>query len=758
MTADAIIEKTDGQMQRIVLIRPFKPGDKEIIFRPENSEDAFALSTSELCCLHMVPKDKTFSRVQHVPEEIVTVTERAYHVKPIPTEKYPAGFYALSLDATTPFNVIFFMNQGVVTRSQKRRLGEILEGEGYISHTTIDNTLNEQKKIRNRKLGEIISEQANVPQETIENIIEKAYVAGKVTPRMRIGDILINADIISPTQLEEALASQERGKKIRLGSLLIRQGLITEEQLLMVLALKFHLPYVDLNDVIPTPEALAAIPADIVHALHVLPLEDKGKQIIVATSEPTDYTIPDSLYFHTKRRVEMVVATSRSISAAIQKYYPKGEYPEEIICGMDEEAQALEIEDDMESLSEWNDLIITLVDDLLLDAHSKGASDIHFEPGAAGKPLQIRYRIDGVCRVVRQVPKAYKKAVIIRLKIMANLDVSERRHTQNGRFIIPQKGRPIEYRLETVPTVEANEDAVVRIISTAAPRPLKKIDFTAAYLEKMEHLLSQPYGLILCVGPSGSGRTTTLHAALNYLNTSERKIWTVEDPVQIRQAGLRQVQVHPQSGFTDHEALCSCLMSDPDVIMIGEMKDAETVKTAIEASLTDHLVLGTLHANSGAEAVVRLIDLGVDPAKLADGLLGILAQRLVRRLCGACKKPYKPSSDDIDQLARLYGPRWKGDQTNLETDQDAQLMKKVGCNLCDNTGYKGRIAVHELFMNNNKLKRMIRQKASVDELANLASADGMKTLLMDGIQKIINGETDVDELLKVCRYDHVVIG
>lgn len=754
MKSQVIVEKMNGQIEKAVLARPFLPDEHQVFLLTQGKERAVPLL--EVCCLQMAADEgMAFPKMQFSSEEILTVNKSSYHVKPLSRGKSAGGFYALLMDETAALRLFFFTNHGVVSRNQKRRLGEILQDEGIVSHYSINTTLDAQRKLREKKLGEIISEQTDVPHRTIENVIEQAYRAGKVTPRMKLGDILINANIITQAQLDEALASQDRGKKVRLGELLTSRGLISDEQLLMVLALKFRLQFVDLNEVKPTPEAIAAIPADTAYALHVLPLEDNGKRLIVATSEPTDYTIPDSLYYYTKRRIEMVVATPQLISAALQRHYPKEEYAlDELICGMTEEAQLVEQEQETDYMSELDSHIITLVSRILLDAYGKGASDIHFEPSARENPFQIRYRIDGVCRVAHQIPKTFKRAIISRLKIMANLDISERRKPQSGKILMSHKGRQIEYRLETMPTVGGNEDAVLRILASAEPRPLEQMDFSPDNLEKMKYLMSQPYGLILCVGPTGSGKTTTLHAALKHLNTPELKIWTVEDPVEITQHGLRQVQVHHKIGLTFHEALRSFLRSDPDVIMVGEMRDAETAKTAIEASLTGHLVLSTLHTNSASETVVRLIDIGIDAVNFADCLLGVLAQRLVRRLCTDCKQPYKPGPDEIDKLKNLYGPLWET-HLNLDGGLDGLVfMKKGGCDHCDQTGYKGRIAIQELLVNSAKMKRLIRQKAPVDEIVSLGFEEGMKTLIMDGLQKVIAGVTDIDEIMKACRYDH----
>ncbi len=415
----------------------------------------------------------------------------------------------------------------------------------------------------------------------------------------------------------------------------------------------------------------------------------------------------------------------------------------------------LSVEEEVEEsgINETDSQIVMLVNKILMDGYAQKASDIHLEPGQSGQPFQVRYRIDGVCQVVHQLPTMFKKAVISRLKIMSNLDISERRKPQSGKIIILHQNNPIEYRVEVTPTVGGNEDAVLRILTSSKPLPLEEMALSEPNLKALKSILDQPNGFILCVGPTGSGKTTTLHSALKYLNTPEVKIWTVEDPVEITQAGLRQVQVHTKIGLTFPEVLRSFLRSDPDVIMIGEMRDAETAKTAIEACLTGHLVLSTLHTNTAPETVVRLIEMGMDPFNFADALLGILAQRLARRLCEKCKEPYHPDQQTYDELVRIYDAQWFHQHGGANYSPDLRLMKRVGCEICNGSGYKGRIAIHELLLSTEDIKKAIRHRAAADELKIMAIKNGMRTLIMDGIHKVFQGITDLGEILQVCRYE-----
>jgi type II secretory ATPase GspE/PulE/Tfp pilus assembly ATPase PilB-like protein len=394
--------------------------------------------------------------------------------------------------------------------------------------------------------------------------------------------------------------------------------------------------------------------------------------------------------------------------------------------------------------------IIKLVNQIIIDAYRRGASDIHIEPNGKERTTMVRFRVDGECLAYQELPAAYRMPLVARLKIMSQLDISERRKPQDGKIRFKIAEKQLELRVATLPTVNGNEDVVLRILAASKPLPLEKMGLSTRNLAALQGLIKQPYGLVLCVGPTGSGKTTTLHSALGVINTVDTKIWTAEDPVEITQPGLRQVQVNAKIGFTFANAMRAFLRADPDVIMVGEMRDNETAGTAIEASLTGHLVLSTLHTNSAPETVTRLIDMGLDPFSFADALLGVLAQRLARSLCKQCRDPYPISDNELHELSELYGK-----EPFLELTRDAlpgsiKLWKAVGCGACGQSGYRGRIAVHELLVTNDELKQAIQHKASVNEIRQLARQGGMTTLLQDGIAKVLDGHTDLKQIVAVC--------
>jgi type II secretory ATPase GspE/PulE/Tfp pilus assembly ATPase PilB-like protein len=405
--------------------------------------------------------------------------------------------------------------------------------------------------------------------------------------------------------------------------------------------------------------------------------------------------------------------------------------------------------EDFDRVSEEDGTIVQLVNKTIIDAYNRNASDIHVEPRQGKANAHIRFRVDGACQLYQTIPYTFKQAIVSRLKIMADLDISERRLPQDGKIKF-KKYAPldIELRVATIPTAGANEDVVLRLLAGGEPIPLEKMGMSERNFDVFIEMISKPYGIVLVVGPTGSGKTTTLHAGLHYINKPETKIWTAEDPVEITQEGLRQVQVHPKIGFDFATAMRAFLRADPDVIMVGEMRDHETVSTGIEASLTGHLVFSTLHTNSAPETITRLLDMGMDPFNFADALLGILAQRLCRTLCKDCKEKYHPSREEYDGLRRGYEGDF--DALGMPYNSDLALYRPKGCPNCGNTGYRGRTGLHEILVGTDTMKSLIQGRAKMEEIRGQAIKDGMTTLMQDGIRKTMLGITDLLQVRKVC--------
>jgi type II secretory ATPase GspE/PulE/Tfp pilus assembly ATPase PilB-like protein len=492
-----------------------------------------------------------------------------------------------------------------------------------------------------------------------------------------------------------------------------------------------------------------------------MPLFSNDKTLIVATENPMNWGSLNELHFLTNLVVVPVMATKEDILAAIKRFYMPGgstanmdDFASELIAPEGEE------ESSEEPIAESDNTLVRLVNKVILDAYNQGVSDIHIETYSGKHSTNVRFRIDGTLSKYFEFPPNFRNALISRIKIMAKLDISEKRKPQDGKIEFPLGGEgKIELRVATVPTANGLEDIVMRVLAAAKPIPIENIGLAPDALEKIKQLVIKPYGLFLVCGPTGSGKTTSLHSILGYINTPGSKIWTAEDPIEITQEGLRQVQVNARIGWTFAAAMRSFLRADPDVIMVGEMRDLETAKIGIEASLTGHMVFSTLHTNSAAESMVRLLDLGMDPFNFADALVGILAQRLAKRYCKQCKKDHIASADDIHELAREYCQgtpldpdavyqQWR--KTYADESGEFTLSSANGCTECGGTGYKGRIGLYEFLEASAPLKKLIQKKASAEELLFTAINQGMHTLKQDGIEKILQGHTGISQIRAVC--------
>ncbi len=501
---------------------------------------------------------------------------------------------------------------------------------------------------------------------------------------------------------------------------------------------------------------------DFLKKLEVAPISKEGGVLTVAMEDPTNLGKLDAIrVMGLAARNQTVVALKADIMAYLADSFGVKMEEEktsdiqdilgELTLPPGEEEGAEEETAEEEEVSEKDNAIVRLANEIIKEAYIRGASDIHVEPNGPQAPCIIRFRVDGACSVFQEIPAPFRNALVSRIKIMSKLDISEKRKPQDGKIRFKGPRGVIELRVATVPTQSggANEDVVMRILAGSKPLPLEQMAFSERNLTEYKKSVAKPYGLILCVGPTGSGKTTTLHSALGYINKPDRKIWTAEDPVEITQAGLRQVQMNPKAGLTFATAMRAFLRADPDVIMVGEMRDEETAATGIEASLTGHLVFSTLHTNSAPETVVRLLDIGIDPFNFADSLLCILAQRLGRTLCGKCKEEYHPAKEEYDELMESYGLEYAA-RLNRPYTPDLKLMRPKGCAACGNTGYKGRIALHELMTGTDAVKRLVQRKAPVEELRRQAIEDGMTTLMQDGIWKVFEGKTDMKQVRSVC--------
>lgn len=563
-------------------------------------------------------------------------------------------------------------------------------------------------------------------------------------------DYLISHDLLKDEYLDNAWdESREANESVEY--FLMKKYKVSREDLGRSFEEFYHCKFIPYSDKYRIPEnLLKSLKKEYLLREVWVPLEKKDGVIHVIVDDPNNILKRDMIENLLKTKsVRYHVSLSEDIIKFINFFYHsiEDEYSLTDIVG---KLDADELTHDEETVSESDSIIMQVVNKIILDAHAKRASDIHVEPNPGKRNVEIRYRIDGDCALYQTLPYSYHAAVVSRIKIMSNLDITVRRLPQDGKIKFRKPGgEEIELRVATIPTQGGVEDVVLRILAKGEIMPLDSMGMSVRNLNELRAVLEKPYGMILAVGPTGSGKTTTLHAALHEINKPDRKIWTAEDPVEITQYGLRQVQVQSKIGFDFAAAMRSFLRADPDVIMVGEMRDFETAKIGVEASLTGHLVFSTLHTNSAPETIVRLLDMGIDPLNFADALLAILAQRLVRTLCISCREAYHPDRNEYDEIVMSYGEE-QFLKLNIPYDDKFTLNHPKGCDACDKTGYRGRMGIHELIIASDGIKRLIQKRETVEAMRKLAMSEGMTTLLQDGIFKSIQGLTDFRQVRRVC--------
>ena len=558
----------------------------------------------------------------------------------------------------------------------------------------------------------------------------------------RIGDILTEQGLITPQQLKEALEAQKNGNKKRLGEIFVETGVITKEELYEVLQYVYETEYVDLSDYVIDPEVISLIPEKVALQFKLIPISKNDDELIIAMANPLDVYAIDFVRGHTKiKKIKSLLAPEEDILNTINSYYELGEY-DDIIEKLGTEVVFKEEEEEedskkLEAISREAP-IIQLVNILIVQGVKDRASDIHIEPNEKG--LLIRFRVDGMLHDIRTLPNTIKSAVVSRIKILAKMDIAERRLPQDGRFQVKFGTREVDLRVSTIPTV-LGEKVVLRLLDKS--KGLIKLDhlgFIPEQLEEFESIISKSYGIILLTGPTGSGKTTTLYAALNEVNSKDKNIITVEDPVEYKLARINQIQIKPKINLTFANTLRSILRQDPDIIMVGEIRDTETAQIAVQAALTGHLVFSTLHTNDAVSALTRLIDMDVETFLISSSVIGVIAQRLVRVICEKCKEEYTPGKNV------LSGLNIKDDSKN---DGKIKLYRGTGCSFCKNTGYYGRTSIYELIVLDEEIRALIISKASSNVIKDAAIKKGMKTLKDSGLEKAMQGITTIEEVLRV---------
>lgn len=606
-------------------------------------------------------------------------------------------------------------------------------------------------QIINKKTGGKFSEQDITCLNEISNVLGIAFHnQQKVARRRRTRfDYLVSRGFLKEEELNSSWDEARKSNEL-MEDFLMKKFKISKEDVGRSLENFYNCKYVQFSDKILYREDLFRnLKQEFLRREFWVPLDKSGNTIRVAIDDPNNLIKRDMIESLLKTKsIEYCVVTKPDIIKFINHFFRVDESQASIneILGKLEFVDEAEDEED-EGFSESDSAIMQLVNKIINDASLSRASDIHIEPNIKKKNVDVRFRIDGECVNYQTVPYSYRAATVSRIKIMANLDITERRLPQDGKIKFRKGAGDLELRVATIPTQGGVEDVVMRLLAKGETMGLDQMSMSERNLKNFISVLDKPYGIILAVGPTGSGKTTTLHAALHHLNTSDTKIWTAEDPVEITQEGLRQVQVNPKIGFDFSHAMRAFLRADPDVIMVGEMRDYETAKIGVEASLTGHLVLSTLHTNSAPETIIRLLDMGIDPFNFADSLLGVLAQRLIRVLCKSCKEAYKPGDVEIEEIKESYG---RDLISELNLRDGFTLYRPKGCPQCNNTGFKGRMGIHELLVTSDRIKKLIAKREGAEAIRAVGIEEGMRTLLQDGIWKVLAGYTDLKQVLSVC--------
>ncbi|WP_238551790.1 GspE/PulE family protein [Candidatus Symbiobacter mobilis] len=656
-------------------------------------------------------------------------------------------------------------------------IGQVLIDQHAVTQHQVEQAASEQELRRKRKLGDYLVDTAVIHPEQLMVALDQQ----SKMPMIRVGEALTRLGYIDDQQLKLALERQQQERSVPLGQLLVNMGFLTRKDLNTALARKMGYPVVDVVKFPIEADALRKISMSTAQRLSVMPLMTRSNLTVIAAVDPTARATIEELEFLVQGRIVTTLGDELQIQQTIPEVYERYGLHQanltEELPGLSGDTNASETSSDLLESMELNEdvshdegekqieqsdnTLVRLINTMIMEASSRNVSDIHVECQPRKAKVRIRFRKDGVMCPYLELPHTYRSALVARLKIMADLDISERRKPQDGKIdfgrFVPRNR--LELRIATIPTSNGLEDVVMRLLASSKPIPMNKLGLTDTNYAQLLNAVERPYGMVLCVGPTGSGKTTTLHSVLGHLNTPDRKIWTAEDPIEISQPELRQVQVNPKIDWTFAKALRAFLRADPDVIMVGEIRDAETAQIAVEASLTGHLVLSTLHTNSAAETVTRLTDMGMDPFNFADSLLAVLAQRLARRFCMHCRTVEPAGESYIDELLGDYLHVFPEEFRPTREDVLAQWMEQFGpqgwlnkysapgCEKCQGSGMSGRVGLHELLRMSPGVRRLIQTGARSEQIQEAAFATGkFRTLRQDGILKVLAGLTNIAEV------------
>ena len=727
------IKLIDNKSVSGILEKQFHSMDETITINCDGHNQVYKLS--QVCCIlfnGVIDKKLKQKRPGEIVEDVITIDNNAYIVRALrqqSNKNIGIGFYAVPVDLELGIKLIFFTNKGILKRAQNRKLGNILIEEGSASQSDVDTALEEQKKLKGDRLGKMISDKHQISQETIEIAVKNDYPEVKM-----IGDILVSAKLVTSEQVKEALEEQGLNKNKPLGEILVGNGVISETNLMMALALKFNIRFVNMRDVSFKPELLNIVSEDIIRKYTIFPVNIDGNKIIIATANPADVSIGDTLRFHTNMWVEMVVATLKQIDQCISKYCGDKKYVDFTI---DDDEPATDIDKcavNFHQEEAYTAPIIRLSNKIVFDGIMSGASDIHILPQPNG--LKVSFRTNGLLRIYQNLDVKLHKSLITRFKIMSLMNIAEHRQPQDGRFQVKHENRKIEMRVSCMPG-NYGENLVMRILDKGKSNlTLSELGIDSSSVKKIQHIVRSVHGMMLVTGPTGSGKSTTLVSVLKELINEPKHLLSVEDPIEAEILGVNQIQVNEKIGFSFAKALRNILRHDPDVIMVGEIRDPDTARIAVQAALTGHILISSLHTNQAAGAFSRLTDMGIEPYLIAATLRGVMAQQLFPKLCEYCRKAKKLEADKLDFLTN-YG-------INI---QDPVAYTSTGCDECSNTGISGRLMVYEFLEVTKEIQKLATEDVPEEEIQAQACKDGMRPMVTMAIEASQKGTISLGQAM-----------
>ncbi|MDQ6995368.1 MAG: ATPase, T2SS/T4P/T4SS family [Mariprofundaceae bacterium] len=740
---NVILEFRDGKQQKGKLYRPFNSQHQEIMISHQNNVESISLS--QLCSIsflvgEQLPVHKKLS--SELVEHIVTVSGHDWVVRVLSHQIETYGFMATPNEENTFIQRIFFVHNGIQSRELAESLGEILRKEDIVSGDNIDQALRQQQKLRTQRVGEILSESGKINEQDITHALQTTSSIHQ-GQRLRIGDALVASKVITQAQLTEALHIQHQQKDKRIGDILIENRMITEDQLLMGLAIKFRMNFIDLTQITPTPEALDLIPASMALKYQALPILCENKVLTVAIYDPSKLDIGNIFSFHTNLRVTLVFALKTQVTELLYQNY-EGKSSEDINSLLDHielnhvPQHAEEDEEDVLNQAELPP-IIRLINRVLLEGVQVGASDIHLFPVIDG--ARVDFRVNGLLQQYMKTSRETLSLMISRIKIVSLMDISKHMMPQDGRIQMNLSNRNVEFRVSCMPDI-LGESIVLRILDKAnKPKTLDALGLSTHDIEIITRIIHSSNGFFLVTGPTGSGKSTSLLAAMSSLTNLPKRLISIEDPVEAQVDGINQVQINAKIGFTFGLALRNLLRHDPDIMMVGEIRDKETAEIAIEAAMTGHMMLSSLHTNTAAGAFSRLNNLGVEPFLVAATVKGVMAQQLIPRLCSECRYEITPDKQLIAYL-KDHGLSYDG------PDYDVH-----GCSACHESGVGGRILVYELLQVNKKLANLVSKNASETEITAAARELGMISMAEMALSKVKSGHIALASVLPLLAVD-----